>query len=117
MGVIWEITDRVEGEVAVVRVVARGIHLSESEPRLWLRIQELLEQGRVRVLLNMHGVTYVDSFGLGEIIRGFNAARLAGGKLGLCDIAPRIQGLLVAAKLTDIIPIFDTEEAGIKALG
>jgi anti-anti-sigma factor len=58
----------------------------------------------------------VDSDGLGEIVRGFNDARQAGGRLVLCSVAAHLRELLATTKLDAYIPIFDSEHEAVRSL-
>lgn len=117
MAVHWQIEEHVDHNVVVLRLATRGVFISEDDGALWLRTKQLVNDGYVRILLNVKGVDYIDSFSLGEIVRGFNAARNAGGRFGVCQLLPRIRSLLVSTKLLDVIPVFETEQQGIDALG
>jgi len=117
MAVHWDINEHTKHEVVVLGLTGRGVFIAEDDGALWLRTKALIADGYVRVLLNMHGVDYIDSFSIGEIVRGFNAARQAGGRFGVCELVPRVRGVFVSTKLIDVIPIFDTEAEGIAALG
>ena len=116
MAVHWDINEHTKQEVVVLRLAGRGVFIAEDDGALWLRTKQLIGDGYVRVLLNMRGVDYIDSFSIGEIVRGFNAARQAGGRFGVCEMVPRVRGVFVSTKLVDVIPIFETESDGITAL-
>jgi len=61
-------------------------------------------------------VRTVDSDGLGEIVRGFNDVRQAGGRLALCGVAVHLRELLVTTKLDEYIPVFDSEQEAVRSL-
>ena len=116
MGVHWQIDQHVERDVVVLRLAARGIFLCEGDGALWSKVRDLVTDGYVRILLNIQSVNYIDSFSMGEMVRGFNATRAAGGRLGVCHLVPRIRSLLESTKLIEVIPVFETEAEGVQAL-
>ena len=77
------------------------------------RIKNLAEQGRFDVLLNMSGVKYVDSAGLGKLISGYTTLRREGGQVRLLGVAENVKDLLVITKL---VTVFDTHEDEQQAL-
>lgn len=77
------------------------------------RIKSLAEQGRFDVLLNMSGVRYVDSAGLGKLISGYTTLRREGGRVRLLGVAQNVRDLLVITKL---VTVFDTYEDEQQAL-
>ena len=66
--------------------------------------------------VNLSEMRSVDSDGLGEIVRGFNDARNAGGRLALCGVAAHLRELLVTTKLDEYIPMFDWEHEAVRSL-
>jgi anti-anti-sigma factor len=78
-------------------------------------VTQWLERGYVKQLLNLHHVPYIDSVGLGGIIRAHQAVRRRGGKLKIFNVVPRVQHLLDVTKLTPVLDIFDSEESAIKS--
>src|SRR5262249_1061466 len=106
---VWkQIAERVVDDVVVFDV--RGvIALSNERGRLLDTILETVKQGRANILLNLTDTPYIDSDGLGEIIRGLNATTRAGGALRLYGIHKRIVTLLTVTKLNSVLPYFATE--------
>ncbi len=59
------------------------ILLGEEAEALRVKIKELLDSQKKRILLNLGGITYIDSTGVGTVVEAFLAAQKAGGKLAL----------------------------------
>ena len=78
-------------------------------------VTQWLERGYLKQLLNLHRVPYIDSVGLGGIIRAHLAVSRRGGKLKIFNVVPRVQHLLDVAKLTPVLDIFDSEESAIQS--
>lgn len=103
-----EIHERRAGGVVVLDI--RGsMTLSEDQSSLYKHVASLVEQGRQNVLLNLRNVAYIDSLGIGEIVRAYVLLTQHGGKLRLCRVGPRIREVLVATHLHTVLETFDTE--------
>jgi anti-sigma B factor antagonist len=73
--------------------------LGEGDELLKDKINSLIQQDRKKLLLNLEGVPYIDSAGLGEIVRTYTTVSRQGGKLKLLNLTKRIQDLLAITKL------------------
>ena len=110
------ITERVVDDVVILDMSAGWISPSDTPTSLLSAIQQLIEEGRAKILIDLSEVRSVDSDGLGEIVHGFNDVRQAGGRLALCGVAVHLRGLLVTTKLDEYIPVFDSEQEAVKSL-
>ncbi len=95
---------------------AGWVTVADSPASLLGTIEQLIDHGRVHIVVNLGEVRSVDSDGLGEIVRGFNDAREAGGRLVLCGVAAHLRELLATTKLDAYIPIFDSEHEAVRSL-
>jgi anti-sigma B factor antagonist len=102
------ISERILGDVAVVDIKGR-ITFGEDAEQLRDKINSLLHQGHKKLLLNLSGVDYVDSAGLGEIVGTFATVRRHGGMLKLLGLTSRIHDLLSITKLLTVFETFDAE--------
>jgi anti-sigma B factor antagonist len=93
-----EIEKRTEGDVTIL--VLRGKMLGGDDDEL-LRdtIEDLVDAGRVNIVLDLAGVPYIDSACLGEIIRSYTTVSQKNGKLKLANLSKRLQGLLSRTRL------------------
>jgi anti-sigma B factor antagonist len=73
-------------------------------------IRDLTKQGRKKFLLNLAGVTYVDSSGVGQLVGALTSARHQGGDVKLLNPNSHVLDLLKATKLETIFDI-QTDEA------
>ncbi len=73
------------------------------------RINTLIQNGCRKLVLNLHGVSAIDSSGLGMIIGPFTLLRCQGGQLKLLKVSQRIRELLVLTELATVIESFDEE--------
>ena len=69
------------------------------------------------LLLNLEGVPYIDSAGLGEIVRTYTTVSRQGGKLKLLNLTKRIQDLLAITKLLTVFETYEDESEAVKSFG
>jgi anti-sigma B factor antagonist len=106
------IAERFISGVAVIDIKGR-VTAGEGPEMLRDKINSLLHQGHKKLLLNLSGVDYMDSAGLGEIVGTFATVRRHGGTLKLLGLTSRIRDLL---SITKLLTVFETFEAEREAL-
>ncbi len=89
------------------------IVLGEGDVEIKKTVDNLLERGNKNILLNLAKVPYLDSAGLGEIIRCFTALRKSGGNFKLLSPNRRIIDLLTITKLLDVFDTYDNESVAV----
>lgn len=108
-----QISERTVGDVVIVDVSGK-ITLGEGgDVVLKDKMRSLIQQGNKKLLLNLGGVSYVDSAGLGEIVQAYATVNKDGGKLKLLNITKRIKDLLSITKLLTVFDTFDNEAEAI----
>ncbi len=70
-------------------------------------VQGELDRGRRNILLDLAGVGFIDSFGVGEILASYKSVQNLGGKLKLCRISPK---LLLIFKITGLDRVLDIRD-------
>ena len=108
------ITERQVGDITVLDLEGK-ILLGEGDIQLKQYVSDLITRGVRRVLLNCSEVPYMDSSGLGEVVRCYTAVKRAGGELKLVNLTKRLIDLLTITKLITVFETFDAEEAAIKS--
>jgi len=78
-------------------------------------IRELLKKGERKILLNLKGVTFVDSSGIGELTGALTAVQRQGGELKLVNPSPKVVDLLRITRLDTMFDIRDDENSAIQA--
>lgn len=68
-----------------------------------------------RIVLNLAGVNYIDSGGLGTLVALYTTARNAGGAVKMAHLTQRVGDLLQVTKLVTIFEVFDNEEQAIQS--
>jgi len=104
-----EITERAVGDVTVLEASGK-ILLGEGDVRLREAIQKHMQAGNRKLVLNLAGVPYVDSAGLGEMVRCYTTVAREGGTLKLLNATKRIKDLLTITKLITVFEHYESEE-------
>jgi len=72
-------------------------------------IRSLLEEGKTQILLNLSGVTHIDSTGLGELISIHISVGNKGGEIKLSHLTERLRDLMTITKLVTVFDVHDSE--------
>src|SRR5258705_13717909 len=101
-----------------VTIVACSGRIVFGEEAAGLRdsLKKLLETTK-RIVLNLSGVTYIDSGGLGTLVGVYSSARAAGAAIKLTGLGQRLRDVLQITKLATVFQVFDTEQEALAALG
>lgn len=103
-------------DVAIVDVSGR-ITVGEGSALLRELVREVLEQGSRKILFNLHEVGYIDSSGLGELVKSYTTVRGQGGQLKLVQVSKRVSDLLHMTKLNLVLEIEEDEASAIQSFG
>ena len=109
-----QLTQRQNGDVVVIDMIGK-MTLGEGDEMLRDKVNSLVQQGLKKIVLNLESVPYIDSAGLGEIVRTYTTVSRQGGVLKLLALTKRIQDLLAITKLLTIFETFDTEDEAVKS--
>ena len=109
-----QIEERVVGDVTILDLKGK-ITLGEGDEALKDKINSLAMQNRKSILLNLAGVPYIDSAGLGEVVRTYTTISRQGGQLKLVNLTKRITDLLAITKLLTVFETFDSEDEALKS--
>lgn len=103
-----------ESNNVVIFDIEGEIRRSESmQTTLHNLVKSQLDRGRRNVLLNLEGVEFIDSFGVGEILASYISTQNLGGKLKLCRISKK---LLLIFQITMLTKVLDIQEDCERAL-
>ena len=72
-------------------------------------VSEALEAGARNILVNLSGVTTIDSSGIGELVSAFTTAANRGGSLKLCTLPAKVSDILQITQLITVFEVFETE--------
>ena len=103
------------GQITVVDISGR-IAVGEGSVALRDLVRQLTDGGQRHILLNLHNVGYIDSSGLGELVKAYTTVRNQGGQLKLVDVSKRVNDLLQMTKLHLVLEIEADEATAVQSL-
>jgi anti-sigma B factor antagonist len=104
------------GEITIVDIKGR-ITIGEGNVMLREIMVGLLQKGKKHVLLNMTDVAYLDSAGIGELVRSHTSVRKQGGQLKLASVNKNVQELLQKTMLLAVFDVHQDETSAVKSFG
>jgi anti-sigma B factor antagonist len=110
------IDERESGEVTILTLTGQML-LDDGDLAFRQRIHDLIARGRTKVILEMSGVTYIDSAGIGMIAGKLKTLREQGGDLKLLHLTTRGQRVFGMAKLLLMFETFDNQDQAVKSFG
>jgi len=89
------------------------ITLGEGTMSIRNTVKDVLKGGAKKILLNLAGITYIDSAGVGELVGTFVTAGNNGAKLKLLGLTGKLREVLTITKLLTVFEVFDNETAAV----
>ena len=83
--------------------------------RCGTEIDQLIRDGRVKLVLDLAAVTYIDSAGLGLMVAKFVSLRSRGGDLRLVHPTPRSMHLMTITSLATVFETYASEDAAVRS--
>jgi anti-sigma B factor antagonist len=115
---IWSVSMQIEeravGDVVVLDLKGK-VTLGEGDELLKDKVNSLVNQGHKKIVLNLADVPYIDSAGLGEVVRTYTTVSRQGGSLKLLNLTKRITDLLSITKLLTVFETFDSENEAVRS--
>lgn len=90
------------------------IVFGEESAMLRDTIRKLIAENK-RIVLNLGGVNYIDSGGLGTLVSLYTTARTSGGSIKLANLTQRVGDLLQVTKLVTVFEVYSNEEKAIES--
>jgi len=109
-----QIEERSVGDVVVLDLKGK-ITLGEGDELLKDKVNSLVNQGHKKIVLNLADVPYIDSAGLGEVVRTYTTVSRQGGSLKLLNLTKRITDLLSITKLLTVFETFESEPEAVRS--
>jgi anti-sigma B factor antagonist len=109
-----QIEERIVGDVVMLDLKGK-ITLGEGDELLKDKVNSIVSQGRRKIVLNLADVPYLDSAGLGEVVRAYTTVSRQGGSLKLLNLTKRITDLLSITKLLTVFDTFDSEDEAVRS--
>jgi anti-sigma B factor antagonist len=108
------ISERQAGDVTILDMSGK-ITIGEGSVALRTAIRRLLEEGKKKILLNLAGVGYIDSSGIGELVSSYTAINKDGGQLKLLNLTQKLQDLLTITKLLTVFDVYESEAEALES--
>ena len=110
-----EFHERSVGPVTIVDVSGR-FESADANGRLKDKVSSLLLEARSPIVLNLAGVTYIASTGLGELAATHAMVTRQGGRIVLLNLTKRVEDLLALCRLLTVFDTFETEAEAVADL-
>jgi anti-sigma B factor antagonist len=101
------LSERRAGDITVLDL--KGRIRMNSSTLLHKAIRCLLDEGKTKILLNLTGVTHIDSIGLGELISSQITLNNKGGEIKLIHLTESVRDLMTITKLLTVFDVYDDE--------
>lgn len=109
-----ELETRNDGGVTIIAV--RGdLVIGEAETTFKKTVTRLIEEGRVNLLVDLSSVGFLDSSGLGALVRALTNTQKEGGQTKLLHAGPQIRKLLQMTKLDSVFEIHEDMEGAVSS--
>ena len=108
------IEERETGDVTVLALAGQML-LDDGDLAFGKRITDLIDRGRMRIVLDLGGLTYIDSSGVGMIVFQQKALRQRGGDMKLLHLNRRAETLFGMLKLLIVFETFEDEAAAVRS--
>ena len=104
-----------DGRVTILTIDG-DLVIGEPESTFKRTVTRLLEEGKVNLLVDLKGVGFLDSSGLGALVRALTSAQKEGGQTKLLHPGPQIRKLLEMTKLDSVFELHEDQETEASAL-
>ena len=107
-----DIVEQRVGDVTILRLDGR-LELDDGDVVLRDHVNRLVEEGRVKLVLDMAHVSRLDSAGIGMLVGKYLSTRKRGGELKLLHLSDRTSRLLHITRLESVFDITDDEDQAV----
>ncbi|HUI75141.1 MAG TPA: STAS domain-containing protein [Candidatus Acidoferrum sp.] len=109
----FSVSIRQSGAVSLVDV--SGHFTSFESGALRSAIESLVREKRNCILLNLSGLDYLDSSGVGELVRNYLTVIKSGGEMKVVGLSSKIEEILKITQLYKVFPEFPDEDAALRS--
>jgi anti-sigma B factor antagonist len=109
-----KIEERLVGHVTILDIVGR-LTIDEAAQHLKDKINSLISQNRLHLVLNLARVPYIDSGGLGQVVASYGSVKRAAGAMKLLNVNSRNHDLLSITRLVTVFETFDSEAEAVRS--
>lgn len=108
------VNTRQVGEVTILDLKGK-ITIGSGDVALRNAIQEVMNSGAKKILINMMDVSTIDSSGIGELVSAYTTATNRGAKLKLINLPAKVTDILTITQLITVFDVYDSEAEGISS--
>jgi anti-sigma B factor antagonist len=108
-----QLEERSVGDIVIVGVKGDITLNKGSDVVLRDKVRSLIQQGHLKLIIDLGQVSHMDSAGLGELVHAYATTRNKGGSLKLLGLTRRLKDLLAITKLATVFESFDQEAEAI----
>ena len=101
------------GQVSIVEV--SGKLTSFESGALRNSIAQLLKEGRRQIILNLSGLTYLDSSGIGDLVHTYMSVIKRGGEMKVVGLTEKVEEILKITQLYQVFPEFQDERSALQS--
>ena len=109
-----QVRDR--GDVRIVELSGK-ITIGSGDVKIRELIDEALAAGKKNIVLDLAGVSTIDSSGIGEMVACYTTVTKKGGHLKLLRLSPKINDILQVTQLITVFEVFDDEAEAVRSFG
>lgn len=103
-----EITLREQGDVTILDLNGRAT-IGLGNDLLNAKLRQVVDSGAKKLLINLAGMTQIDSSGISSVVRTFVTMERSNGSLKLLSPLGRVKEVLAVTRLLAAIPTFEDE--------
>jgi len=110
------LTERRVDDVTLLELKGRLVY-DEGDLMLGTWVDDLVAQGRLKVVINLADVTSIDSCGVGMLVAKLVSVRNRGGDVKLLNLSYRSHRVMAISKLLEVFETFEAESDAIASFG
>jgi anti-sigma B factor antagonist len=104
------------GQVVVLKL-SGTMTLGAGDGLLRDKVRSVVQQGYKQIVLNLGGLSYMDSAGLGELVSAYATVNRAGGQVKVFNLTKRVSDLLTITKVLSVFDVFDSKQDALQSFG
>jgi anti-sigma B factor antagonist len=111
----WQLSIREIEDITIVDILETSIAPSDAGRDLRAAVNEVLEKGGAKIIVDLTRVNYIDSAGIGDLVGSFSGAQNQSARLKLLRPQPHVHKLLAITGLTTVFEIHQDEKEAIES--
>jgi anti-sigma B factor antagonist len=109
-----DVSKRQVGDVTILDLKGK-ITIGTGDVQLRNAVQDVMNSGANKVLINMRGVSTIDSSGIGELVSAYTTATNRGAKLKLYELPDKVSDILTITQLITVFDVYDNEGDAVRS--